>query len=134
VDKHNRIRRHSPGRPSESTGPPSISTRVRRLPRGEALIVVVALSLGFWRVTLEAISFVIPTPRAIRDELSPEPVHEPLPPRLEISEPPSNRQYTGVKNPISTGPQERSMQCRDPRDSFGSPTSGNKPCDLENVQ
>jgi hypothetical protein len=133
VDKHSRIRQHSPDRQSESTGPPSISTRVhRRLPRGEALIVVVALSLGFWRVTLEAISFAIPTPRVIRDELSPEPVHEPLPRRPEISEPPSNRQYRGVKNPILTGPQERSIQCRDPRDSFGSPTSGT--CDLENVQ
>jgi hypothetical protein len=94
---------------------------------------MVALSLGFWRVTLEAISFAIPTSRAIRDELGPEPVHESLPPRLEISELPSNRQYRGVKNPILTGPQEQSVQCRDPRDSFGSPTSG-KPCDLENVQ
>jgi hypothetical protein len=73
VDKHSCIRPHSPGRLSESTGPPSISTRVhRRLPRGEALIVVVALSLGFWRVTLEAISFAIRTQRAIREELSPE--------------------------------------------------------------
>jgi hypothetical protein len=83
---------------------------------------------------LEAISFAIPIPRAIRDELSPEPVHEPLPRRPEIFEPPSNRPYRSVENPILTGPQERSIQCRDPRDSFGSPTSGNKPCDLENVQ
>lgn len=91
MDKHSRIRRHSPGRLSESTGPPSISTRVhRRLPRGEALIVAVASSLGFWRVTLEAISFAIRAPMAIREELSPEPVHELLPPRPEVSEPPSN--------------------------------------------
>jgi hypothetical protein len=135
MDKYSRTRRHSPGRQSESTVPPSISTRVhRRLPRGEALIVVVALSLGFWRVTLEAISFAIPTPRAIRGELSPEPVQEPLPPRPEISEPPSNRQYRDVKNPILTGPQERSMQCRDRAVPLRRQRPVIKPCDLENVQ
>ena len=65
---------------------------------------------------MEAISFAIRTPTAIREELSPEPFHEPLPPRPEVSEPPSNGQYRDVKNPIVTGAQERPMQCRDPRD------------------
>jgi len=84
------LQRHSPGHLSESTEPPSIGMRVhRRLTRGEALVVVVALSLGFWRVILEAISFAIRTPRVIREKLKPEPVHDPLPPRPEISEPPS---------------------------------------------
>jgi hypothetical protein len=64
-----------------------------RLARGEALVVVVALSLGFWRAILEAVSFAIRTPRDIREKLRPEPVHEPLPPRSEISEPPSKGQY-----------------------------------------
>jgi hypothetical protein len=100
VDKHRCIRRHSPGGLSESTEPPSISMWVHgRLTRGEALVVVVALSLGFWRVILEAISFAIRTPRAIREKLRPEPVYEPLSPRPEVSEPPSKGQYKNDEKP-----------------------------------
>jgi hypothetical protein len=52
---------------------------------------------------LEAISFAIRAPMAIREELSPEPVHEPLPPRPEVSEPPSNGQYRDDEKPDRAG-------------------------------